>query len=114
MMEPTASNSTVQLGESKLELPMEYLREFCQRHHIRKLALFGSAQRGELRPDSDIDLLVEFKPESIPGLYRLADMEFELEEILAREVEMRTPKDISRYFRDEVVRSATVLYEERS
>lgn len=97
-----------------MNLPLDYIRAFCQRHRIRKLALYGSAQRGELRPESDIDLLVEFEPERTPGLYRLAEMEFELEEKLNREVEMRTPHDISRYYRDGIVQTATVLYDEPS
>jgi predicted nucleotidyltransferase len=84
---------------------------FCRRNHIRKLALFGSILRDELKPDSDIDLLVEFEKEHIPGLITLAGMEIELSNKFGRKVDLRTPGDLSRYFRDEVVRSAEVQYE---
>ena len=91
----------------------EKLAEFCRKHHIKKLSLFGSALRGELRPSSDIDLLVEFESSHVPGLITLAGMEIELTEILGRRADLRTPKDLSRYFRDEVVNTAEVQYEAR-
>ena len=84
---------------------------FCRRHHIKKLALFGSALSGQLGPDSDIDLLVEFEENHIPGLITLAGMELELTEKMGRKVDLRTPRDLSRYFRDEVIRQAEVQYE---
>ena len=84
---------------------------FCRRNHIRRLALFGSALRDELKPDSDIDLLVEFEEKHIPGLITLAGMEIELSNKFGRKVDLRTPGDLSRYFRDEVVRTAEVQYE---
>ncbi len=87
------------------------LAAFCRARGIRRLGLFGSALRGELRPDSDIDLLVEFESGRTPGLLSLAEFEFELEGLLGREVELRTPSDLSRYFRDEVAASARVLYD---
>jgi len=84
---------------------------FCQRNHIRKLALFGSVLREDFRPDSDIDVLVEFEVAHVPGLLRIARMERELSELLGgRRVDLRTPEDLSRYFRDDVVASAEVLY----
>lgn len=84
---------------------------FCQDHHIRKLALFGSVLREDFRPESDVDVLVEFEPGHVPGLIRLVSMGFELEELLGgRKVDLRTPEDLSRYFRDEVVATAMVLY----
>jgi len=86
------------------------LVSFCRAHGIQRLRLFGSALRGELRPDSDIDLLVEFEPGRSPGLVGLAALELELEAILGREVELRTPSDLSRYFRDAVTQSSRVLY----
>ncbi|MDA8162403.1 MAG: nucleotidyltransferase family protein [Desulfobacteraceae bacterium] len=96
-----------------IEIPQEKIAEFCRRNHILKLSLFGSALRGELRPDSDIDLLVEFDPNHIPGLIRLAGMEIELSEILGRKVDLRTPNDLSRYFRKEVIEQAEPQYAER-
>lgn len=87
------------------------LAAFCRRHHIKKLSLFGSAQRGELRPESDIDLLVAFEPGYVPGLITLAGMEIELTEKLGRKVDLRTSQDLSRYFREQVVNAAEVQYE---
>jgi predicted nucleotidyltransferase len=87
------------------------LAAFCERHHIRRLSLFDSQLQGTARPDSDIDLLVEFEPGRVPGLLALAGMELELSELLGgRRVDLRTPEDLSRYFRDEVVRTAEVQY----
>lgn len=88
------------------------LAALCDRHQIRRLSLFGSALKGTARPDSDIDLLVEFRPEARPSLLDLADIEQELSALLdGRHVDLRTAEDLSRYFRDEVVREARVQYE---
>ena len=84
--------------------------EFCRKSHIRKLALFGSVLRGDFRPDSDVDVLVEFEAGREPGLLRLAGMERELSAILGRQVDLRTPEDLSRLFRDEVIAVAEVEY----
>jgi predicted nucleotidyltransferase len=84
---------------------------FCVKHHIQRLSLFGSQLGGSPRPDSDIDILVEFNPGGEPGLLGLAEMEAELSALLdGRPVDMRTPKDLSRYFRDEIVRTSEVQY----
>ena len=91
-----------------IELPKGRIEEFCKRHHIKKLSLFGSALRDDFTPESDLDILVEFDPAHIPGLIRLAGMEIELTSILGRKVDMRTAQDLSRYFRDEVLNSAQV------
>jgi len=100
------------MGKITIEIHKEKIAEFCRRNHIRKLALFGSALGEKFRSDSDIDLLVEFYPEYIPGLIRLAGMEIELTEIVGRKVDLRTEEDLSNYFRDEVVKSAEVQYAE--
>jgi predicted nucleotidyltransferase len=84
---------------------------FCQRHHIKRLSVFGSAVRGQLRPDSDIDLLVEFEPNHTPGLFSIIRMEMELGETLRRRVDLRTPDDLSQYFRDEVIANAELQYQ---
>ncbi|MEI6610831.1 MAG: nucleotidyltransferase domain-containing protein [Deltaproteobacteria bacterium] len=89
------------------------IESFCRQNNIRKIALFGSALRDELNPDSDIDLLVEFEEDHIPGLITLAGMEIELSDKIGRKVDLRTPRDLSRYFRAEVVRQAEVQYEAR-
>ena len=97
----------------KVELPRDKIADFCKRNHIRKLSLFGSALRGELRRDSDIDMLVEFPPAAAPSLFDLARMERELSILVGgRKVDLRTPQELSRYFRDEVLSSASVEYAE--
>ena len=83
----------------------------CESHRIRRLALFGSQLKGTAGPDSDIDLLVEFLPDAHPTLFDLAQIEMDLSRALGgRKVDVRTPEDLSRYFRDEVVRTAEVQY----
>ena len=98
--------------EKHINIPKDRIEEFCKRHHIRKLSLFGSALRDDFSPESDLDILVEFDPAHIPGFIRLAGMEIELTEILGRKVDMRTAQDLSRYFRDEVLNSSKVQYAE--
>ncbi len=94
----------------RLTISQEQLAEFYRRRHIRKLSLFGSVLKGTDRPGSDIDLLVEFEPGCTPGLLRLAGMENELSDMLGRRVDLRTPQDLSRHFRDEVMRTVEVQY----
>jgi predicted nucleotidyltransferase len=94
-----------------LEIAEERLAGFCRKQHIRRLSLFGSALAGTARPDSDIDLLVEFEPGWEPGLLGLATMEAELAALLGgKKVDLRTPQDLSRHFRDRVLRTAEVQY----
>ena len=94
-----------------LKLDDAALARFCEQHRIRRLALFGSQLKGTAGPDSDVDLLVEFEPDGVPGLLGIAAMELELSGLLGgRKVDLRTPQDLSRYFRDEVVRTAEVQY----
>jgi predicted nucleotidyltransferase len=94
-----------------ISIPREALGEFCRRHHIQHLALFGSALRGELRPDSDLDVLVQFRPGHTPGLAFFA-MQDELSELFERRVDLNTPGFLSRYFRDQVLAEAKTLYDE--
>lgn len=97
-----------------IQVPESEIADFCRRHHIRKLSLFGSVLRDDFGPDSDIDVLVEFEQGHTPGLMRLAGMETELTEVLGgeRKVDLRTPQEISRYFRDEVLNEAEVIHEQ--
>ena len=97
-------------GRPDVELDERELREFAARHGVRSLSAFGSVLREDFADDSDIDLLVEFEPGCTPGLLVIAEMELELGELLGREVDLRTSRDLSRYFRDEVVASARTLY----
>jgi uncharacterized protein len=88
------------------------LASLCRRRHICRLSLFGSVLRGDAQPDSDVDLLVEFSREAKPSFFDLAEIEQELSALLAgRRVDLRTAEDLSRYFRDEVLREAEVQYE---
>jgi predicted nucleotidyltransferase len=93
----------------KIEVPSEEVAAFCRRHHIRKLAFFGSVLRDDFTPESDVDVLVEFEPEHTPGLAFFA-IQRELSAILGRKVDMNTEKGLSPYFRQEVVDGAEVLY----
>jgi predicted nucleotidyltransferase len=93
-----------------IRMPQFIISSFCKRHHIRKLSLFGSVTRDDFRPDSDVDVLVEFEPGHVPG-FGIVTMEAELSAIFQRNVDLRTPKDLSRYFREQVVREAKVQYE---
>ncbi|MBI3324556.1 MAG: nucleotidyltransferase family protein [Candidatus Omnitrophica bacterium] len=95
----------------RIPIPREQLAQFCRRHHIRRLALFGSVLRSDFRPDSDVDVLVEFEPGHAPGFFGLFEMEEELSALFeGRKVDLRTPQDLSRYFRDEVMAHAAVQY----
>lgn len=94
-----------------IQLPIKQIIGFCQKHpNIAKLSLFGSALSGSLRPDSDIDFLVEFEPDKTPSLFTLINLEGELTDIVGRKADLRTPEELSRYFRDEVKAHAKSLY----
>ena len=96
---------------SAMNLDESALANFCKRHHIRRLSLFGSQLKGTARTDSDLDLLVEFEPAHIPGLLGIAGMEIELSDLLGgKKVDLRTAADLSHFFRDDVVRMAEVQY----
>ncbi|NCO74434.1 MAG: nucleotidyltransferase [Cyanobacteria bacterium] len=94
-----------------ITIPKESIVNFCQKHHIEKLSLFGSVLRSDFNEQSDIDVLVEFSPEHIPGLITLAKMELELSSIFKRPVDLRTAEDLSRYFRQQVLDLAEVQYD---
>lgn len=94
----------------QIEIPRDKVGEFCRRHHIRRLAIFGSALRDDFRPDSDVDVLVEFEPGHVPGL-AFFGMEIELSEILGRKVDLNTRNFLSPYFRDRVIAEAEVMYD---
>jgi uncharacterized protein len=96
-------------GHMKVHLPKAKIADFCRRHHIRKLAVFGSVLHGDSRPDSDLDVLVEFEPGHVPGL-AFFGMEQELSELLGRKVDLNTPQFLSPYFRNEVLAEAEVQY----
>ena len=87
------------------------LAAFCRKHGIKRFAIYGSALRADFSPASDIDVLVEFEPDRVPGLFGIAGMELELSELFSgRKVDLRTPEDLSRYFRQDVLDTAEVQY----
>jgi predicted nucleotidyltransferase len=93
----------------RIRIDRERLADFCRRNHIRKLALFGSILRDDFRPESDVDVLVEFDPGHVPGL-RFFALERELSQLLGRKVDLNTPNFLSPYFRNRVLSEAVVQY----
>ena len=93
-----------------IEIDKQKLADFCKRSHIRRLALFGSVLRDDFGPESDVDVLVEFEVNHIPGLFGMSRLESLLSELFGRKVDLRTAEDLSRYFRAEVVARAEVQY----
>jgi predicted nucleotidyltransferase len=96
---------------ANFKIPKQKIAEFCRKNHIKKLSLFGSALRDDFRPDSDVDILVEFEPAARVGLIKLAGLELELGEILGRKVDLNTPGFISKYYRKEILAEAEVQYD---
>ena len=98
----------------KISIQKDKIAEFCKKHHIQRLAIFGSSLRKDFGPESDVDILVNFEPGQTPGFFRLFEMEDELSRLLGvRKVDLLTPQDLSRYFRDKVVEGAEVQYVRR-
>ncbi|EAZ89787.1 nucleotidyltransferase family protein [Crocosphaera chwakensis] len=95
-----------------IKFSQEKIKKFCQRHSICKLSLFGSVLRDDFTEKSDVDVLVEFEPGKTPGL-AIITMEDELSNIINRQIDLRTPADLSRYFRQEILAEAMVIYEAR-
>jgi len=92
-----------------IEIPVDKLAEFCRRNHIRVLSLFGSILRDDFRPESDVDVLVEFEPGHVPG-FAFFGLQDELSRLLGRRVDLNTPNCLSKYFRDQVLREAENVY----
>jgi predicted nucleotidyltransferase len=96
--------------KARVPIPQDQLEAFCRRHHIQRLAFFGSVVRDDFRPESDVDVLVEFEPGHVPGL-AFFRMQRELSDMLGRKVDLNTPEDLSRYYREEVLAEAEVVYD---
>jgi predicted nucleotidyltransferase len=96
-------------GRIRIEVPNERIADLCRRHHIRRLAFFGSVLRDDFSPHSDVDVLVEFEPGATPG-FAMFDIEQDLSRLLGRRVDLRTPNELSKYFRDEVLAEAEEVY----
>ena len=95
-----------------IDIPQEQIIKFCQNYHIRKLSLFGSVLREDFTTQSNIDFLVEFEPNKTPSFFTLARMEQELSDLInGRKIDLRTPQELSHYFRDRVLIEAQVIYE---
>jgi predicted nucleotidyltransferase len=95
---------------TNIRIPEDEIADFCQRHDIRKLSLFGSVLRDDFREDIDIDVLIEYETGAIVTLLDMASQEIELRKLLGRKVDLRTPPEISRYFRQQVIEAAELLY----
>jgi len=97
------------MGQNNVEISQDQMADFCRRHHIRRLALFGSVLRDDFQLDSDVDVLVEFEAGHSPG-FAFFSMEEELSKLLGRKAELHTPNFLSRYFRDKVQAEAETQY----
>ncbi len=94
----------------KIPIPQDKIARFCKKNHIVTMSLFGSVLTDEFNPNSDVDFLVEFHSEHIPTLFDIVNMEEELNHIVGRHVDLKTAKGISRYFRDDVLAKARMIY----
>ena len=93
-----------------IDIPMDQIEAFCRRNRIRRLSLFGSILRDDFKPESDIEVFVEFEPGARTGL-AFFRIQRELAEMLGRRVDMHSPQELSQYFRDEVLHEAKVVYD---
>ena len=100
----------MQPGIPRIKIPKSWIQKFCRSHHIIKLALFGSVLSDQFSDTSDIDILAEFDPNHIPGLFAIVEMKDELSRNFGREVDFRTPEDISKLFRNEIIQQSYLIY----
>lgn len=96
----------------QVTIPTRQIADFCRRNAIRKLALFGSVLRNDFRPDSDIDVLVEFEPNAKVNYFTFIDMQDGLHQLFQREIDLHTPQSLSPYIRPDIIQSAEVIYEQ--
>lgn len=101
------------MKQHNIFIPRGEIEAFCKKNHVRTLSLFGSVLRDDFNSESDVDVLVEFEPGHKIGFLKMARMESELSQIFKRKVDLRTPGDLSRYFRQEVLQNAEVQYAQR-
>ncbi len=95
---------------NSIQFQMAEIEAICARYGVSRLSLFGSILRDDFGPTSDVDMLVEFLPTTRIGLIGLAKMEADLSDLIGRKVDLRTPSELSRHFRDEVVAGARELH----
>ena len=105
-----ATRQNMALARARVAASDRELSDFCRRHRIRRLSLFGSALRDDFHPESDLDLLVEFEQDAMVGLFGLSAIQNELSDLLGRQVDLRTPAELSVYFRERVLAEAEHLY----
>ena len=98
------------MAQAKIDLPQRQIADFCRRHHIRELALFGSVLRDDFGPESDIDILVEFEPTAEIDLFEYSGMRLELMELLGRPVDLVTPSGLKPLIKDSILESRSVIY----
>src|SRR5215216_1869434 len=107
----SSASGEITMVADKIRLPEpEWLAEFCKSNHIRKLSVFGSVLRNDFHPGSDVDLLVEYEPAARVGYFAMMRMEDELANKIGREVDLRTPEELSKHFRQRVLDEAEPLY----
>ncbi len=99
--------------QESVTIPYDKIDILCRTHSVQKLSLFGSILRDDFRPDSDIDVLIEFEPNAEVTLFDMGGVQFELSELFAREIDLKTPDFLSRYFRERILSEARVIYERR-
>jgi len=98
------------MSKTKIHLQKDEIAEFCRRHHIRKMSLYGSVLRDDFRPDSDIDVLVEFEPGQVVG-FDILDIEEELSRLFGgHKVDIVQEKYLNRWLRGRVLATAVVQY----
>jgi len=102
------------MNRQTLSVSKDEIADFCRRHHIRSLRLFGSVLRADFGPDSDVDVLVEFEAGHVPGFFGLARIEAELAQLFGRKVDLNTPMSLSDQFRERVLRGAEAPYGQTS
>lgn len=93
-----------------IQINQDLIIEYCKRHHIASMALFGSVLTAQFKKSSDVDVLVEFEKDQAPGFFKFVDMEEELSSIIGRTVDLKTPNSLSRFFREDVLSKAKVIY----
>lgn len=99
------------MNPDRVNITKKQIVDFCEKNHILRLAFFGSVLRNDYRPDSDVDILV-YLDRSVPtGLMEMVRMERQLSEMIGRKVDLRTPNELSVYFRDDVIAEAEIIYE---
>jgi predicted nucleotidyltransferase len=94
----------------QIKISKAWLENFCIEHHITKMSLFGSVISDHFTLTSDVDVLVEFDPRHIPSLFSFVEMRDLLSEHFGREVDLKTPEDISKLFRNEVIEQSYLIY----